>query len=217
MEHTHGAIAIPRRPARFGLAAVGRFARHLLEMIVAMLAGMLVLGVAIGLLGTPPGYEHLVVEYAYMALAMSVPMVAWMRRMGHPWSDGWEMVASMVVPMFALVVPTALGLVQWPAMALMGYAHLAMIGGMIALMLVRWDRYANGAHCHTPAAQSDVHGGVAAGAVIDPVCGMAVDPATAARSAEYQGRTYYFCAPGCRKAFEADPAQYLAPDYAPSM
>ena len=52
---------------------------------------------------------------------------------------------------------------------------------------------------------------------IDPVCGMDVDPATATQKAGYKGRTYYFCAPGCRKAFEAEPEKYLDPRYTPSM
>ena len=43
----------------------------------------------------------------------------------------------------------------------------------------------------------------------DPVCGMEVDPAAARHTATYQGQTYYFCAPGCKRAFEADPAKYL--------
>lgn len=51
----------------------------------------------------------------------------------------------------------------------------------------------------------------------DPVCGMDVDPATAQQSSAYQGKTYYFCAPGCRGAFETDPNKYLDPDYKPSM
>jgi len=38
---------------------------------------------------------------------------------------------------------------------------------------------------------------------IDPTCGMTVDPATAKWSVERDGQTYYFCAPGCRKAFLA--------------
>ena len=45
----------------------------------------------------------------------------------------------------------------------------------------------------------------------DPVCGMAVDPKTAAHTATYEGQTYYFCAPGCKRAFEANPQQYLKP------
>ena len=43
----------------------------------------------------------------------------------------------------------------------------------------------------------------------DPVCKMEVDPKTAAAEAEYQGQTYYFCAPGCKVAFEKDPEKYL--------
>ena len=47
--------------------------------------------------------------------------------------------------------------------------------------------------------------------MIDPVCGMTVDPATArGGSHEYKGTTYYFCAPGCRQKFAANPEQYLA-------
>jgi YHS domain-containing protein len=36
---------------------------------------------------------------------------------------------------------------------------------------------------------------------IDPICGMEVDVATARWTAERDGQTYYFCAPGCRRAF----------------
>ena len=43
----------------------------------------------------------------------------------------------------------------------------------------------------------------------DPVCGMQVDPKTAAASYEHEGKTYYFCAPGCKAAFEKDPEKYL--------
>ena len=44
---------------------------------------------------------------------------------------------------------------------------------------------------------------------IDPVCGMTVEIATARFSTEHHGTTYYFCAPGCLRAFEKDPAAYL--------
>jgi YHS domain-containing protein len=43
----------------------------------------------------------------------------------------------------------------------------------------------------------------------DPVCGMTVDEKSAAATFEYEGTTYYFCAPGCRKAFERNPQAYL--------
>lgn len=43
----------------------------------------------------------------------------------------------------------------------------------------------------------------------DPVCGMAIDPATAKHTSEYLGQTYYFCSLMCLKAFEDDPQPYL--------
>ena len=43
----------------------------------------------------------------------------------------------------------------------------------------------------------------------DPVCGMNVDPAKAAGTSEYNGKTIYFCAPGCKRKFDANPAQYV--------
>jgi YHS domain-containing protein len=44
---------------------------------------------------------------------------------------------------------------------------------------------------------------------IDPVCGMEVDEASAAGQSEYQGTTYYFCSPGCKRAFDKEPEKYL--------
>jgi xanthine dehydrogenase accessory factor len=44
---------------------------------------------------------------------------------------------------------------------------------------------------------------------IDPVCGMTVDIETARFQTEHEGTTYYFCAPGCMRAFEKDPDSYL--------
>ncbi|MDE3137775.1 MAG: heavy metal translocating P-type ATPase [Acidobacteriota bacterium] len=45
--------------------------------------------------------------------------------------------------------------------------------------------------------------------VTDPVCGMKVRPEKAAASYEYKEKTYYFCCPGCRTKFEADPDKFL--------
>lgn len=44
---------------------------------------------------------------------------------------------------------------------------------------------------------------------IDPVCKMDVEEATAKITSDYEGTTYYFCAPGCKAAFDADPEKYL--------
>ena len=43
----------------------------------------------------------------------------------------------------------------------------------------------------------------------DPVCGMDVDPHTAKHRAEFEGKTYYFCAAGCRQKFLSHPKQYI--------
>ena len=44
---------------------------------------------------------------------------------------------------------------------------------------------------------------------IDPVCGMQVDPSKSNISYEYNSANYYFCCEGCKRKFEANPAQYL--------
>ena len=65
-------------------------------------------------------------------------------------------------------------------------------------------------HTHSRAAHT--HGThVEPGSVIDPVCGMAVDPHTTPHRHTYQGRPYYFCSAGCRTKFAAAPARYLSP------
>ncbi len=54
--------------------------------------------------------------------------------------------------------------------------------------------------------------GSAPGATVkDPVCGMSIDPHTAAHRADHDGHPYYFCSAGCRTKFIADPAKYLTP------
>ncbi len=45
---------------------------------------------------------------------------------------------------------------------------------------------------------------------IDPVCGMAVEAKTDL-TVEHQGKTYAFCAEGCREAFEKNPEKYARP------
>ncbi|MFH0846744.1 MAG: YHS domain-containing protein [Chloroflexota bacterium] len=46
--------------------------------------------------------------------------------------------------------------------------------------------------------------------VLDPVCKMMVDDTKSKLVAEYKGKKYYFCAPGCKKTFDANPEKYLA-------
>ncbi len=51
---------------------------------------------------------------------------------------------------------------------------------------------------------------------IDPICKMTVDESTAKWKSEYEGKAYYFCAPGCKSAFEENPEKYLGGESAPA-
>lgn len=46
--------------------------------------------------------------------------------------------------------------------------------------------------------------------VVDPVCGMDIDPETAAESVRYEGRLYHFCSRHCSTSFKAEPARYIS-------
>ena len=50
---------------------------------------------------------------------------------------------------------------------------------------------------------------------IDPVCGMAVDPESAAGRSDFEGTTYHFCSVSCKRRFDAEPSRYLNPDGSP--
>ena len=49
-------------------------------------------------------------------------------------------------------------------------------------------------------------------AVLDPVCGMTIDPADAVGTADYHGQTYHFCSDSCLAQFRANPASFVGPD-----
>ncbi len=67
----------------------------------------------------------------------------------------------------------------------------------------------HGGHAH----HNHAHHGHSAhgGKVKDPVCGMDVDPATAKHTLTHAGQHFYFCSPGCKAKFEADPQRYVTP------
>ncbi len=67
----------------------------------------------------------------------------------------------------------------------------------------------------SPASPSDLSnngdGAQAAATVLDPVCGMQVDPLTTTHHATHDGSDYHFCSSRCRERFVADPVKYLSP------
>ncbi len=75
-------------------------------------------------------------------------------------------------------------------------------------------------HAHHDHAHDHGHGHVhhpapADGRVIDPVCGMTVDPATTPHKTTLKGVEHYFCSAGCVVKFTKDPQRYLDPSSAP--
>lgn len=52
---------------------------------------------------------------------------------------------------------------------------------------------------------------------VDPVCKMSVDESARAATSEFEGKTYYFCAQGCKVAFDQEPEKYLAQGSRPPL
>jgi flagellar biosynthetic protein FliP len=113
--------------------------RHYLEMVVAMLAGMVVLGPVHGYLW--PGLDDRAdVAALVMATDMAIGMAAWMRFRGHSWPPIAEMSAAMYVPFALLLVPYWLGAVSGDL--LMTAGHVLMLPAMALAMWWRVDEYA---------------------------------------------------------------------------
>ena len=126
------------------------FVRHLVEMIVAMLLGMAVLGAAVSLVFALIGHSNLL-HYAglrglLMSAYMTVGMALWMRHRGHRWLSVGEMAAAMFVPYLALIGPFAAGSI--PAGQFLGAMHVLMLPCMVAVMLHRREEYSRDHRLH---------------------------------------------------------------------
>ena len=119
---------------------VWHFARHYLEMVLAMLAGMVLLGPLEDLVW-PALTARPDVGVMVMATNMSIGMAAWMRFRGHSWRGIAEMSASMYLPFVVLLVPFWAGAIGEHTM--MTWGHVLMLPAMAAVMLLRPDEYAH--------------------------------------------------------------------------
>jgi uncharacterized membrane protein YhaH (DUF805 family) len=122
-----------------------RFARHFGEMLLAMVAGMMVLGglaaVAFLAAGSDLNDASGAVQVLIMGVSMTVPMVAWMSYRGHDRARSAEMAGSMMVPTLlaaGLAAADALGTHE-----ALGLQHVVMIPAMLGVMLWRYDHYAH--------------------------------------------------------------------------
>jgi hypothetical protein len=120
-----------------------RFARHYLEMVVAMVLGMAVLGPVESVLLDPLGWQSVravpELHALVMATNMTVAMVAWMRFRGHGWAATNLMAAAMYLPFVVLFPALWLGLLSVAGMFVGG--HVLMLPAMAAAMLLRRDEY----------------------------------------------------------------------------
>ncbi len=130
---------IPRTGSR---PAWRPLARHYVEMVLAMLVGMVALGAARSALGLSVAFEARPgTAYLLMAVDMSVAMAAWMRFRGHGWAGTLEMCAAMFVPLALLPLVRAAAL---SPRGFMSAAHVVMLVAMLVALLHRRSEYA---HC----------------------------------------------------------------------
>ena len=112
--------------------------RHYLEMLVAMVVGMVVLGPLEALVW--PGLDDRVDVHALvMATNMAIGMGAWMRFRRHSWPAVLEMSAAMYVPFAVLLVPYWAGAVSGSFLFTAG--HVLMLPAMALAMWWRLEEY----------------------------------------------------------------------------
>jgi membrane protein YdbS with pleckstrin-like domain len=118
------------------------FPRHLVEMGLAMMIGMLVSAAiflsAIGMTAAEAMREHAVLFVVLQAIGMTVPMVAWMRHRRHTWKSSSEMAVVMAVPAIPLIGLRLLDVISGP---ICGLYCLATVIAMVAVMLYRRSDY----------------------------------------------------------------------------
>ncbi len=112
-----------------------RFAAHYVEMVVAMVVGM----VALAPLWPAEFVARPDVHAMTMAVDMTIAMALWMRIRRHSWPRTAEMSATMFLPFAVLLVPYWLGAIS--AMTVMVAAHVIMLPLMLAVMLWRRTDY----------------------------------------------------------------------------
>ena len=131
--------------------ATRHFLRHLGEMLLAMLVGMMVLGglermilAAAG--GNAEDLRESAPEFIalVMALNMSVGMTVWMRHRRHSWARAAEMAAAMFVPAVAAIVLFWCSVIH--SEAVLAVEHLAMLPAMVGVMLLHRGEYSQPVH-----------------------------------------------------------------------
>ncbi|MEU8249126.1 hypothetical protein [Nonomuraea sp. NPDC048916] len=117
-----------------------RFLRHYVEMVLAMVAGMLLLGpIWDAVTADSALFARTDVGVLVMATNMTLGMSIWMRYRGHGWAPIAEMGAAMYAPFAVLLVPHWLGALSEHGLMLAG--HVLMLPAMLLVMLFRRAEY----------------------------------------------------------------------------
>jgi hypothetical protein len=128
------------------------FLRHHLQMLAAMVVGMLVLEpvrmVAADALGWSGFFARTEPLALAMATGMSLGMIAWIRYRGHRWRVMLEMCLAMFVPFLALFVPLWAGAMSGDVVVVVG--HVLMLPAMALVMLRRPNEYGRRADHSAP-------------------------------------------------------------------
>jgi hypothetical protein len=135
-----------------GHASWHNFIRHFLEMLVAMMAGMAILGGLLSLSFALAGHAN-PVHYAglralVMTVNMTIGMSLWMRHRHHAWTSIGEMAGAMFLPFILLIGPYGAGLLSGGV--LLATMHILMLPCMLAVMLYRREEYAHDHRRHSP-------------------------------------------------------------------
>jgi uncharacterized membrane protein YfcA len=124
------------------IAQTFHFLRHLLEMTLAMMIGMIA-GATVFLTAVGTTLDQALRQYPVpftlvMAFSMTVSMVAWMRHRGHAWKPCAEMAGAMVVPAIPLICLRLADVISGPICGL--YCALTILA-MVLVMLYRRSEY----------------------------------------------------------------------------
>jgi hypothetical protein len=130
-------------PTTLRRPALRRFVGHYLEIVVAAVAGMVVLGPVESMLLNPIGWAEVVANFEaamlVMATNMTVAAAAWMRFRRHGWAAIAEMAVAMYAPFMVLFPPLWLGALSVNELMVLG--HVLMLLAIAATMLRRRHEY----------------------------------------------------------------------------
>jgi uncharacterized membrane protein len=121
-----------------------QFLRHLVEMILAMVIGMVVLGLLVRVIASALGYPNGLSQFyelsaLLMTLEMTLAMAAWMLYRGHRIPVVAEMSGAMIVPAIVVVALCLLHVLPGSSASLL--ADVGMYAAMLGVMLYRRSEY----------------------------------------------------------------------------